>query len=117
MCKTFYGQDGNQIIDIIILSEKDLDYLLNDNNDIPITIIETFLALLKHSFNNDKGTFIQSNVEGEFDLKQMSNVQLDIKIKPKILPVIQKYYPDKNKHHLYTMKINIYSKEPKKNNK
>ena len=57
---------------------------MDENNIIPIEIIEAFLALLNRSFHNDKGTFIQSNVQGEVDLKQVSNIQMDIKIKPKI---------------------------------
>ena len=58
------------MIDIILLGEKGFDYLLNENNNIPITIIKIFLALLNHSFHNDKGTFIQSNVQGGVDYKQ-----------------------------------------------
>ena len=36
---------------------------------------------------------------------------------PKTFSVIQKYYPDNNEHHLYAIIINIYSKEPKKQQK
>ena len=50
------------MIDIINLGEKDLNYLLFENNNISITIIETFLALLNHSFYNDMGTLNHSNV-------------------------------------------------------
>ena len=52
------------MIDIILLGEKSFDYLLDENNNIPITIIKIFLALLNHSFHNYKGTFIHSNVQG-----------------------------------------------------
>ena len=54
MCQNVHGQDGNQMIDIIILGENDLDYLSDENNDIPITIIETYLALPNRSFHNEK---------------------------------------------------------------
>ena len=87
---------------------------MDENKIITIEIIETFLVLLNRSFHNDKETFIQSNVQGEVGLKQVSNIQMDIKIKPKIFSVIQEYYQDQNEHHLYVMKINIYSKDPKK---
>ena len=84
MCRNIYGQDGNQMIGILLLGEEDLDYLLDKNNDIPITIIETFLALLNYLFHNDKGTFIHSNFQSEVNLNQVSNVQLNVKIKPHI---------------------------------
>ena len=69
MCKNTYGQDGNEMIDIIILGEKYLDYIFDENNNISIAIIETFLVLLNHSLHNDNRTFIQSNFQGEIDLK------------------------------------------------
>ena len=91
------------MIDIILLGGKGFDYLLNENNNIPITIIKIFLALLNHSFHNDKGTFIHSNFQSEVNLNQVSNVQLNVKIKPHIFSVIQEYYPDRNEHHLYAI--------------
>ena len=68
ICRYNFGQH-NQMIDTILLSEKDLDYLLNENNFIPITIIETFLALLNHSFRDDKGIVIHSIVQGEVNYR------------------------------------------------
>ena len=114
MYRNVYGQNGNQIIVIIILDEKDLDYLLDENNDIPITIIEIFLDLLNHSFHNDNWIFIHSNSQGKVYLKQVSSIELDVEIKPNFFSLIQEYYPDKNEHYLYAMKINFYSKESKK---
>ena len=84
MCRNFYGQDSNQMISIILLDEKDLNCLLDKNNNIPITIIETFLALLNHSFHINKGIFIHSNIQGEVNYKHVSNVQLGVKIKSNI---------------------------------
>ena len=60
-----------------------MDYLLDKNNNIPITIIESFLALLNYSFHNDKGTIIHSDFQGEVNYRQISNVYLDVKIKQK----------------------------------
>ena len=82
MYRNVYGQNGNQIIVIIILDEKDLDYLLDENNDIPITIIEIFLDLSNHSFHNDNWIFIHSNSQGKVYLKQVSSIELDVEIKP-----------------------------------
>ena len=66
ICKNGFGQD-DQMIGIILLGEKDLDYLLDENNFIQIMIIEGFLILLNHLFDDDKGTVIQSIVQGEVD--------------------------------------------------
>ena len=79
------------MIHIILLSEKDLDYLLDENNFIPITIIETFLALLNHFFHDDKGIVIHSIFQGEVNYSQLSTIELDMKHKPTIFSVIQEF--------------------------
>ena len=90
-----------------------MDYLLDENNNIPITIIEIFPALSNHSFHNDKGTFTHSIIQGEVDYKHVSNNQLDMEKKLNFLSIIQEYYADDNEYQLYTTKINICSTEPK----
>ena len=57
ICKNDFCQD-TEIINLILLGEKDLDYLFNEIEFIPITIIETFLDLLNHLFHDDEGTVI-----------------------------------------------------------
>jgi len=108
-CKNRCGEgEHRQMIDLILLCEKDLDYLLDETNFIPITIIETFLALLNHSFHNDNGIIIHPTVQGEVDYNQVTTVELNIKKKPSIYSVIQEHFPAKNEYHTYSMKIDVY---------
>ena len=112
ICKDRFGQD-REMIDLIMLYEKDLDYLLDENKFIPITIIETFLVLLNHSFHGDNGRSIHLIVQGEIDWDQVSTIELDMKNKPSIFSVIQEYYPTNDEYHTYAININLYKQKEK----